>query len=234
MLAGEFVLGTLDAVERASLTRRCETDMVFSWAVNRWEERLTVLVEASPEIAPRPEVWAQILARLGLSQRLGVQAPQAPPQVVVSLNRQVARWRRVAVASMAMAACLAAWVALDVFTGNRSRPEFIAVLQKTNEAPAFLMKADLQGLRLSTTPVSATATPGRSYELWLIDPEAGAPKPLGLLADSEASRTALPNLDPSILKRATYAVTIEPAGGSPSGAPTSSPVFFGHLLQSNP
>lgn len=233
LIAGEFVLGTLDQAERALAARRYETDPVFGQAVRRWEDRLTVLVEASPDVMAPPDLWTAILGRLGLHQGDGRQAGEAPPALAL-LSRQVVRWRRVAVASMALAACFAAWVAVDVFSPDRSRPEFIAVLQKTDEAPAFLMRADLDTRRLSTTPISAGPTPGHSYELWLIDPQAGAPKSLGLLPESRASSNTLPNLDPSILKRATYAVTIEPAGGAPGGLPTTTPVFFGHLLQTKP
>jgi anti-sigma-K factor RskA len=40
--------------------------------------------------------------------------------------------------------------------------------------------------------------------------------------------------DPSIVRNATYAVTVEPSGGSPSGKPTSAPVFTGKLIETVP
>ena len=45
---------------------------------------------------------------------------------------------------------------------------------------------------------------------------------------------ALAGYDPSVVESATYAVTLEPAGGSPTGAPTSAPLWTGKLVQATP
>jgi len=36
--------------------------------------------------------------------------------------------------------------------------------------------------------------------------------------------------DPAIVQNATYAVTVEPQGGSPDGKPSGAPVFVGKLI----
>jgi hypothetical protein len=66
----------------------------------------------------------------------------------------------------------------------------------------------------------------RSYELWVI-PAGGAPISVGLLAvgtNGSASHTAAL---PDGLAVTTVAVTIEAAGGSPTGGPTTTPVLAG-------
>ena len=40
------------------------------------------------------------------------------------------------------------------------------------------------------------------------------------------ARPVLSSYDADIVNEATYAVTVEPAGGSPDGAPHSAPVVF--------
>ena len=44
----------------------------------------------------------------------------------------------------------------------------------------------------------------------------------------------LASYDANIVKDATYAVTVEPAGGSPDGKPTLPPVFAGKLIETVP
>ena len=51
-LAGEYVLGTLDAVERVALAARIERDPLFKALVQEWEGRLGTLAEAVVPVAP--------------------------------------------------------------------------------------------------------------------------------------------------------------------------------------
>jgi anti-sigma-K factor RskA len=84
--------------------------------------------------------------------------------------------------------------------------------------------------RSSTLAVERTAgadAPGRSQELWVI-PAGQDPVSIGVIP--EGGTGALP-IDPEVvplLAGGTFAVTDEPEGGSPSGAPT------GTLLAAGP
>jgi anti-sigma-K factor RskA len=69
------------------------------------------------------------------------------------------------------------------------------------------------------------APPDKSYELWSIEPNA-APKSLGLVEQASLSR-ALPVAPTG---KATLAISLEPKGGSPTGAPTGPVVFSGALV----
>jgi len=44
----------------------------------------------------------------------------------------------------------------------------------------------------------------------------------------------LASYDPDIVNNATYAVTLEQAGGSPDGNPHSAPVYAGKLVEAVP
>ena len=74
--------------------------------------------------------------------------------------------------------------------------------------------------------------PERAHELWLISERLGAPRTLGVISDNEfTARPTLSGYDPGIINGATYAVTVEQAGGSPTGKPTSTPVLTGKLIE---
>ena len=77
--------------------------------------------------------------------------------------------------------------------------------------------------------------PGKSYELWVISDRLGAPRSLGVIGEGDfTERPALAAYDPGIVRNATYAVTVEPSGGSPNGKPGSAPVFAGKLIETVP
>jgi anti-sigma-K factor RskA len=80
-LAAEYVLGTLDADERAQVETMMAVDTEFTAIVHAWEYRLGVLNQMVGSVEPRPIVWENIKAAIGHST--GSQAPlvlpEAPP-----------------------------------------------------------------------------------------------------------------------------------------------------------
>ena len=61
------------------------------------------------------------------------------------------------------------------------------------------------------------------------------PRSLGVIGGSDfTARPVLAAYDPDLITAATYAVTIEQAGGSPDGNPHSAPIFTGKLIESVP
>jgi len=64
VLAGEYVLGTLDADERAAAQNLFAEDADFTAKVKVWERRLGELHLMVEPIEPEPDLWARIKARL--------------------------------------------------------------------------------------------------------------------------------------------------------------------------
>jgi anti-sigma-K factor RskA len=172
---------------------------------------------------------------------------------VVLLNRRIKKWRSVAISMQAIAALLAIYVVAAQFypslTALRGRvaerqtaqaptqlpARFVAVLQQDPTNPAFLLTVDPQSRTLIVRRVSATPEPGKSYELWLVAKGAPAPKSLGLIGADEFTQRPLPgNVDLATLRTASYAVSLEPAGGSPSGVATGPVLFTGNIVESVP
>ena len=83
--------------------------------------------------------------------------------------------------------------------------------------------------------VGATSEAGKSYELWLVSDKLQRPRSLGVIGSGDfTARQALASYDADTVDKATYAVTVEPEGGSPTGIATGPIVFTGKLIEAVP
>ena len=121
-------------------------------------------------------------------------------------------------------------------TGARAPEDrLVAVLQPGPTGPAFLLTLDTQQRTLTVRRVSAKPENGKSYELWLISSRGGTPRSLGIVGNDEFTQRAISgSYDLDTLRAATYAVSLEPTGGSPSGAPTGPVLFTGKAVEALP
>jgi anti-sigma-K factor RskA len=218
-LAAEYVLGTLDAAERRAAEARMAADIAFRTAVADWERRLQPLADAADAVNPPTAAFGRIMAAIDA-------VPAAVPAAanVIHLRRSVRRWQLTTLLMGAAAAVLAAVVVLDR-TAPVPRSQFVAVLTAEGAKPAFVATVDTVKGTISVRRVATEAPPDKSYELWSIEPNA-APKSLGLLEQASLSRP----LPVAPTGKATLAISLEPKGGSPTGAPTGPVVFSGALV----
>jgi anti-sigma-K factor RskA len=224
--AAEYALGTLDPGERATLAARRLREPDLDEAIRAWEARLAPLAEAAPAIEPPGDYLAAIEARIRA-------APPAPDGSVIALRRSVTRWRAAAIAASVVAAMLAIGFAVRETTREAVPHEYVAILQKDAASPAVEVTVNLDTRELTVRPVAAQPPPGKAYELWIIDAKLGAPRSLGVIG--EGGRAAnLSAYDPAVVAGATYAVTVEPPGGSPTGQPSGAQVFVGKLILVGP
>jgi anti-sigma-K factor RskA len=225
--AAEYALGTLDPSERATLAARRLREPELDEAIRGWEARLAPLAEAAPEVEPPRDLLPAIEARIrGAIPEAGVNA------AVVTLRRSLARWRAAAIAASIIAAMLAIGFLAREATRQAAPREYVAILQKDAASPAFEVTVNLDKQELTVRPVAARAPPGKSYELWIIDAKLGA-RSLGVVGDTPRG-ASLSAYDPAVVADATYAVTVEPPGGSPTGQPSGAPVFVGKLIPVGP
>jgi anti-sigma-K factor RskA len=117
----------------------------------------------------------------------------------------------------------------------RPSAQYVAVLQKDGGGPAFILTVDEATRNFTVRKVGASAEPGSSFELWLISDRLPKPRSLGVIGVSDfTSRPVLASYDADMVKSATYAVTVEQAGGSADGDPHSAPIFAGKLIETVP
>jgi len=92
------------------------------------------------------------------------------------------------------------------------------------------MTIDLKSRQIVVRPVTAKSAPGKTYQLWIASDRLGdKPRSLGLLDDpSQPTRKTLP-YEPDLLQEATFGISIEPEGGSPTGTPSGQPIH-GRLI----
>lgn len=107
-------------------------------------------------------------------------------------------------------------------------PPFAARLAPTGGADAFLAVYDPDAATLSIRRADGTPRPGRAQEVWLIAGEA-APVSLGLLDAEGRASIAVPADLQAMLPGAILAVSDEPPGGSPTGAPTGDVLALGEV-----
>lgn len=113
--------------------------------------------------------------------------------------------------------------------------QLVAVLQQNAAEPAFILTVDQATKTFTVRRVGSAPPPDKSFELWLVSDKLPRPRSLGVIGANEfTSRTALSAFDADTINQAIYAVTVEPAGGSPTGNPTSNPIYAGKLIESVP
>jgi anti-sigma-K factor RskA len=179
---------------------------------------------------------------------------------IIALSRRAGRWRGAALAIAALAAAFVGIVVVrevkpelmpdllkpqvlerqvevvkTVEVASPRPAQYVAVLQRDAASPAFLLTFDLDKRTLTVRTVRAERQAGKAYELWLVSDRFNSPRSLGLIGDEEfTQRAQLANYDAVTINRATYAVSLEPEGGSPTGAPTGPVLYSGKLLQVTP
>lgn len=232
MLAAEYALGTLDAAERAEVASRRITEPALDRAITEWESRLAPLTETVSSVLPSADLLPRIEARIAAREGLSLVKGDRHRADMTALERRARRWRTAALGATALAASLVLAVSLR----ELSRPElprtFVAVMQKDDASPSFLLTVDLETKLLTIRPVAAERQPGKSYQLWMAHEAVGGPHSLGLVAEGDLTpRAALARYDRTVIEKATFAVSLEPEGGSPTGKPTGPVLFHAKLVQ---
>ena len=100
--------------------------------------------------------------------------------------------------------------------------------------PAFLLSVDVDKRMVTVRPVAAERMADKTYQLWIAAQPGQAPRSLGLIgADEFTQRAALADYEPAVISNATFGISLEPLGGSPTGLPTG-PVIHARLVQATP
>ncbi len=210
-LAAEYVLGTLRGAARDRFERWLRDadparQASMQTAVRRWEDRLVYLIRDLQPVDPSPRVWRAI------EQQIGVSSP-------AKANK--AGWL-----PWALAAGLAL-LSIGLWRFTTSQPagnwQFSAQLRERPEAAiAWQVALDRQRGRIRLqAPAPPELAADRAHELWALPGGDAAPVSLGLLPRAGvAERDLTPQQFAALTGAAKLAVSIEPAGGSPTGAPT--------------
>ena len=212
ILAAEYVLGSLKGPARL----RFEGWMMESGRVRQevwfWEQQLGALSTIAIPETPPPSIWS------GIQQRLWPE--HSKPKAPVS-SRAGWFWPGWGLTATAAAGFFAVLLVLQP-SPVPERPMLAgAIIEAELGDPLWLLSETDRGNLLKLRAVAAgSAESGKDYELWVV-PEEGRPLSLGVLPASETHQVGLSDEAQSSLSGSrTLAISLEPEGGSPTGAPT--------------
>lgn len=224
LLAAELSIGLLTGDEHARASARAAHEVAFAREVEWWHQQMAPLLDAADEVEPPAALRDRI------EQRLTIPLPAE------ARGRSRWRWIGIGGALGALAASIIAWThpvtrTVQVpapLTVATSPDLLVASLLPTDKAATQPIVAvfdrDTATLRLST---SVAVPGGRAGELWRI-PAGGKPISLGVLADVGDHRLAV-SRSQRLAAGDQLAVSVEPAGGSPTGQPTGPVILAGAL-----
>ncbi len=232
-LAAEYALGVLTGEELRRARALERTDVQFRADVARWSGRLAPMLDDVAPAPPPSSAWAGIQERLGMPDGGNV----------VQLQRRVNRWRGMTAAMSALAACLAIFIVVRPpappqpaqSPAPAARPAaepLLAMLGNDGQGTKVVAAWDpaAQRLVLAVTG-NMRSDPNHSHELWVIPP-GGKPRSLGTMGSQKQMHMQLADALAQLLQQgATIAISVEPPGGSPTGAPTGPVVASGALTK---
>ncbi len=217
-LCGEYLLGSL----RGPARRRFERALVDEPAVKRrlqfWQARMLPTMSEKIAVRPAPASWKRLSNELGLHR-------YRP-----SLWARVGFWRAWAATA---SAALAVVVVLNLpDPAGLEPPSLEPIARLVAEADAsgiqVLLSADGSTLQLAAERPMLSG-PDRSYELWYLPPDGSAPVSVAVVGDLDARFRLAEHLLGRLVTGASLAVSVEPAGGSPTGAPTGPVILVGAI-----
>jgi anti-sigma-K factor RskA len=217
VLAAEYALGVLRGDERTSFEQRLVDDPALRARLRHWDEHFTGFANEIAEVAPPATLRTRLEERL-----FGNAQPQAKP----GFWNNLALWRGLAVASLAGLVAVGAY-SLRPVTEPAGGALVAQVAGETNAVTLAAYYDEARGeLRLNR--VGGDAAQGRSFELWLIAGQ-DAPVSLGVLPQDKATRVTVPQSLRAKFRDGVLAISDEPTGGSPTGAPTGAVLATGKL-----
>jgi anti-sigma-K factor RskA len=217
-LCGEYVLGTLRGPARRRLARARRDEPLVAARLRYWEGALAPRYSAVAAVTPSARVWKRLAQEIGLSRYR------------LPWHRRAGFWRGWAVAATFAFAAAVGLQMLAPGPGPAPGAQAVARLAAAGDAPAVSawLSADGRTLELrAARPV--VAGPAQSYELWLLPAEGDAPVSLAVLGALDARIALPPQRRERLRAGARLAISVEPAGGSPSGAPTGPVILVGEV-----
>ena len=211
-LAAEYVLGTLTGGARRRFDALLPAHPTLRQAVAGWEKRLLPMALEAEPVQPAQAVWSAIEGKLGW----------APPAAARTSSPRLRFWQAYAAVPTVAAVVLGTTPRTPVST----EAPMIVVLHATKGSETLVAGLSPDRRQLSIQPLQKVSlTSDQSLELWALKKD-GPPASLGVIASDR-----LTALSKKTLPKDTrgLAVSLEPLGGSPTGAPTGPVLFVGDL-----
>lgn len=216
ILAGEYVLGVLPIEKRRELERRMENDKAFAQLVQRWEMEFSDFNADYEEQMPGATVLARIEERLFGRRDINTNG---------SLWSSASFWRWISVATSATAVAAVVYAAFP--DRWQDTTPLVAELATTDSQVNLLASYDAESGRMRIVPVATGKTDEKSLELWLVM-DGGKTRSLGVFQPGANGDLIIPaDMRGNISEGTTFAISVEPFGGSPTGQATGPVIAVG-------
>lgn len=219
-LVAEYALGLLAADEHTAVARRIAAEPALRRELGVWRRRLASL---DGEFAEQPAP-AAMLSRV--ERRLFGGAAKG------GWWNSLAVWRSLAGAAAAVAVVAVGFNLIEPrqLTPQEFGQQLVAAIEaQEGSGVSFVALYDPESGHVRLTSLSGNAMPNNDYELWAIQGDA-APVSLGVINVAEKEIMPMPEDMPEFGAGTVLAVSIEPKGGSPTGAPTGKVVAAGAAM----
>jgi anti-sigma-K factor RskA len=223
-LAAEYVLGTLRGRARARFESLMRYDPQLRRVVADWETRLTPLAGGAGDITPPSRVWDLVSRRIAGEARKG------------GWWASLALWRGLA----ATATALVMGLAIVIAAAPRPQPPMamVAVMNDDKGQPALVVSwppmKEMRDphVRIKVVQEHPEMAPGTAWEMWMLPGGNAAPVSMGLIT---TDRDQVMKVSPALAQKMGgawgVAMSIEPEGGSKTGAPTGPVIFKGQCVK---
>lgn len=256
-LAAELALGVLTGEDLRAAEELAAVDPAFASEVERWRGHFGAFDRSLPARPADPALWERIAARLEAPPDVSPAAAPAEATLETSRARELRDAGRLPISSGEAAAdsrrrlfgwlwnnlaplrvwALAATAAALVIAAGlssqlqqaRSAPVLVAILQTPDNRTAAVVNAFRDG-RTELVPLASFTVPaGRVLEVWTLWDRQVGPRSIGLLPAMASARLRLDNLP--LGQDQLFEITLEPAGGSPTGRPTGPILAIGRAAR---
>ena len=204
-LAAEYVLGLLEGEELSLAESRAMTDFHFRKHIIFWQEQMAPFANNLIETPPPDYLKNKVMGRLFKSEKKGIR--EYLSQFWIPL---------VGGAALLVAAALFIPSMMNTPLGE---PQYQVTLLNAKTSLQLSAVYSEGASSLSISLDEGDIKEQRDFELWLIPKDAPAPISLGVISSKEM-QISLTQENINSLKTASLALSDEPKGGSPTGAPT--------------
>ncbi len=237
-LIGEYLCGALRAPVRRRFERALRDEIFVAQRLEYWLGRAQIKPSMVGAVEPSPQVWQSIARDLNLA---GYAQNSATRKAVARKNDDsiffISRWFNWRMIAASSAAAIFTMLAIQWFVPALFAPSFDAVAQLKGTAPtqtaSIVASRSKDGKRLALRADRVLAvTDQQSFELWLLPKDGSAPVSVAVIDGFDVTSREL-TLPAMLVDRvsagAKLAISIEPRGGSKTGAPTGPVILVGAI-----
>lgn len=218
VLAAEYTLRLMTADEERSFEARLAQDRALERDVAEWVAHFSDLAEEFAPVAPPKALKARLTNDL-------FGAPDKP----ASLWGRLGLWQGFSLVATAAAAVMAVMLVTQTAPeAPASGPLFVSEIAAEDDSLRVLAVYDGSTGGLRVTRTAGEPATGRDFELWAIVGD-NPPRSLGVLTDDGTGNILLPEDLQGTVGGMVLAISDEPDGGSPTGAPTGAVLAVGEV-----